>query len=176
MKWKIPLIAIALMLFLVPSVFGVVKTVDCLNENTLRKYTNLTYCNATNACMDYNITEYVTCEYGCDDARMICTDFSGPPGTAVPFALFIIIELIALGMLVVSFISDVPTYKLVSSLVALILLFSLGLLSTNIMTAEGAIELTWLSWLNIGLAWIGVVMFLVSIFYVLKESTAKVPV
>lgn len=167
------LILILATIILLPEVSGVMKTVDCFNNRTLRKYTNLTFCNATFDCLDYNLTEYVTCEYGCDEARMICTDFSGPPGNAVPFWLFVMFELIAFGLLAVSFVAEIPTYKLVSSLMALILLFSLGFMAVNIMTDQGAMRMDWLAWINIGLAWVGVIMFLASMLFVFREQTAK---
>ena len=170
MKMIIPLIAIALMICIIPSAMGVIKTVDCLNDNTLRKYTNLTYCNATGACIDYNLTEYVNCIYGCDDARMICTDYSGDPGVAVPMILFIIFELIAFGLLALSFVSDETLFKLISSVMAAILLFSLGLLATNIMTDQGAVQIIWLSWFNIFMGWIGIIMFIAAMFYMFKDS------
>lgn len=170
MEWKIPLIAIALMLFMAPSVFGVMKTVDCLNDNTLRKYTNLTYCNATSNCMDYNITEYVTCEYGCDDARMICTDYSGTPGTATPLILFLAVEVAALILLAWAFLGVEPLQKLISALMAAILLFPLGLMSTNILVGGIGMMFLWLSWLNFGLAFIAVAIVIYAAFIHFREE------
>ncbi len=120
------------------------------------------------------ITQNVTCSFGCDSSRKQCFDYSGPPGAAVPMVLFIIFELIALGLLALSFVSDNTIFKLISSIMAVILLFSLGLLATNIMTDQGAVQIVWLGWLNIFLGWIGIIMFIAAMFYMFKDSREKI--
>lgn len=170
MRWTI-LMAVALMICLMPSAMGIMKTVDCLNNNTLRKYTNLTYCNATRDCTDYNLTEYVTCEYGCDAGRMMCVGYEGSPGTAIPLALFLVFELLGFGLLLWSFVAGDASIKLIASLISLIIMFSMGLLASNILVDGVAMRFDWLGWLNIGLAWVGVIMFLASMFFLAKRET-----
>lgn len=163
MKQAIPLIGIVLMIILIPSAMGVIKTVDCFNNNTLRKYTNLSYCNGT-TCFDYNLTEYVNCIYGCDDARMICTDYSGSPGVATPLPLFLAVEVVALILLAWSFLGMEPLQKMISALMSAILLFPMGLMSFNVLVGDIAMVFGWLGWLNFALAFVAVIMVIYAVF------------
>lgn len=119
------------------------------------------------------ITRNISCSHGCDAGRRQCIDFSGTPGAAVPMVLFIIFELIAFGLLALSFVSNDTIFKLISSVMATILLFSLGLLATNIMTDQGAVQIIWLSWFNIFMGWVGIIMFIAAMFYMFKDSREK---
>lgn len=165
MRWA-TLLSLALLLILTPLALALDDwEATCIGNVLVRNRTIRIDSTTT------TIEDNITCSYGCDSSRRECTDYSGPPGAAVPLALFIIFELIALTLLGISFVSDNAMFKLIASLLALILLFSLGLMATNIMVDGTAMQFDWLAWLNIGLAWVATIMFLASVFFVIREQT-----
>ena len=161
---KVMLLAITLIVLMLPIQAAANANTYCLNDSWSR--TSIAIDDETKTIDDY-------CPYGCDSGRGICTDYSGSPGTAIPFWLFVVFELISLSLLAFSFLTQEPIYKMLSSLMSLILLFSLGFLAVNIMTDQGAVSIIWLSWLNIFLAWVGVIMFIASMFYVVKDGVKR---
>jgi len=116
------------------------------------------------------ITDNITCPYGCDAGRRECTDYSGPPGTATPLTLFLAVEAVAVILLAWAFLGTEPLQKLISALMSAILLFPLGLMSTNILVNGIGMMFLWLSWLNFALAFIAVAIVIYAMLIHLKEE------
>ena len=116
------------------------------------------------------ITDNTTCPYGCDAGRRICTDYSGPPGTATPMALFLAVEAVAVILLAWAFLGAEPLQKLISALMAAILLFPLGLMSLNVLVGDVAMVFEWLAWLNFAMAFLGVAIVIYAMLLHFKEE------
>jgi hypothetical protein len=65
------LIPIILIVLFIPSVMALQYRNVCNDNQTLNKFMNFTACeNVT--CIDYNFTQNVNCEYGCDTTTNSC--------------------------------------------------------------------------------------------------------
>ena len=117
------------------------------------------------------LEENVTCSYGCDSGRRQCTDFSGPPGTAVPGEIFLFFEVISISLLFLAFVDSEADRKTIFSLFAVILFFPLGLMSFNVMFGSVAQEMIWLGWLNWTLGMISLLIFFYGVLLIMKERT-----
>ena len=116
------------------------------------------------------IEDNITCPYGCDSGRRECTDYSGTPGTAVPLMLFLPLMFVAWGILAWAFFASEVLNKIIAGVFAAILLFSIGLLSLNVMVGVVAMTFTWLAWLNFVLGFLGVVLVIYGMILSFKEE------
>lgn len=58
-------------LILLPDTLAFEWEITCQDNTTLRKFMNFTSCNAT-ACEQYNISQFSSCEFGCDTTTETC--------------------------------------------------------------------------------------------------------
>lgn len=81
---------LSLFMVILPSVLALQYHDVCLNDQTLNKFMNFTACeNVT--CIDYNFSQNVLCEYGCDNSTMTCS-----PSPVQGYGIFIVIIIIIL--------------------------------------------------------------------------------
>jgi len=65
------LMVISLIIFFFSPVLALQYRNTCDNDQTLNKFMNFTACeNVT--CIDYNFTQLVQCEFGCDNSTQTC--------------------------------------------------------------------------------------------------------
>jgi len=57
-------------LFVIDAVFGLTYRNYCVNTSYLQKSMDFTYCDSS--CSDYNFTQLLECEFGCDNVTHVC--------------------------------------------------------------------------------------------------------
>jgi hypothetical protein len=68
---KLILVALSFVFIIIPPVLALQYRNICLDNQTLNKFMNFTSCeNVT--CIDYNFTQNVDCEFGCDTSSNVC--------------------------------------------------------------------------------------------------------
>jgi hypothetical protein len=88
------IVIISCLLLLLPLSYALEYHDYCSDNQTLYKFMNFTSCeNVT--CMNYNFTQYLTCQYGCDNSTSSCN-------ASTPYQyLYVGIALLVIGVIAI---------------------------------------------------------------------------
>jgi hypothetical protein len=144
----------------------------CFNASHVQRVINIT--NSTGSDLLY-AQSLIECNYGCDTMRDVC--YKWPYG-AIPGEYYLLLEIFALGALMVSLyridttMSKTKVFDVVLPLFMFIIFSLLALQGNNVIDSQSgeSVEIVFMVWLNYGLGVFSLIPFFFSVFKFMKGA------